>query len=413
MSKAVELRKKRAALIKQCRDLLDRPSTKDGQLDAQDREQYDRMFEEVEELRVEIERHDKLERAEQDVEQNFVVSPQLGTIDGNAGREDKRTEEKKEAQTRAFERYLRVGYQGLNGQERRDLEVGTDADGGFTVPPEDFGTALIKERDNLNFIRKWATVYRLEKAKKLTLPRLASDPSDADWTTELATGNEDSDMAFGQFELDPNPLAKRIKLSKTLLRESALNIQQLVRSRLAYKFGVTEEKAFLTGTGSSQPLGVFTASSSGISTARDIRFASPTAVDADTFKKAKYNMKQGYWPMLKWVMHRLIMQDVALLKDTQGRYLLQPSLASGEPDTVDGFEVYLSEYSPSTKAANAYATILGDFSNYSIVDELNLQMQVLTELYAVTNQIGIIGRLEADGKPSLEEAFTRVQYAAS
>jgi len=42
---------------------------------------------------------------------------------------------------------------------------------------------------------------------------------------------------------------------------------------------------------------------------------------------------------------------------------------------------------------------------------LNLAVQRLVELYAETNQIGFIGRLESDGMPTLEEAFVRIKLA--
>jgi hypothetical protein len=38
-------------------------------------------------------------------------------------------------------------------------------------------------------------------------------------------------------------------------------------------------------------------------------------------------------------------------------------------------------------------------------------VQRLNELYAETNQVGFIGRLETDGMPVLEEAFVRVTLA--
>jgi len=42
---------------------------------------------------------------------------------------------------------------------------------------------------------------------------------------------------------------------------------------------------------------------------------------------------------------------------------------------------------------------------------LNISIQVLTELYAETNQTGFIGRYELDGMPVLEEAFARLKLA--
>ena len=58
-----------------------------------------------------------------------------------------------------------------------------------------------------------------------------------------------------------------------------------------------------------------------------------------------------------------------------------------------------------------YVGLFGDFSNYWIVDALSMQIQRLSELYAETNQVGFIGRLETDGAPVLEEAFVRVRLA--
>ena len=55
--------------------------------------------------------------------------------------------------------------------------------------------------------------------------------------------------------------------------------------------------------------------------------------------------------------------------------------------------------------------MLADFSHYWIADALTLEFQLLNELYAETNQVGLIGRLESDGMPVLEEAFVRVTLA--
>ena len=67
----------------------------------------------------------------------------------------------------------------------------------------------------------------------------------------------------------------------------------------------------------------------------------------------------------------------------------------------------ISEFVPNTFPTGQYVGILGDFSNYWIADALSMQVQRLNELYAETNQVGFIGRLETDGAPVLEEAFVR------
>ena len=55
--------------------------------------------------------------------------------------------------------------------------------------------------------------------------------------------------------------------------------------------------------------------------------------------------------------------------------------------------------------------ILGDFSYYVIVTALDMRVAVLTELYAETNEIGYIGRMEVDAAPIRENAFARVKLA--
>ena len=57
--------------------------------------------------------------------------------------------------------------------------------------------------------------------------------------------------------------------------------------------------------------------------------------------------------------------------------------------------------------------MIADFSYYWIADALDMRIQRLVELYAATNQVGFIGRLETDAQPVLAEAFSRVKLAAS
>jgi len=107
-------------------------------------------------------------------------------------------------------------------------------------------------------------------------------------------------------------------------------------------------------------------------------------------------------------MHRDGAKAIAKLKDGEGRYLWQDSIVEGEPARLLGFPVLLSEWAPNTFTTGLYTAILGDFSHYWIIDSLAMQMQQLNELYALTNQIGIIGRYEGDGAPVNENAFVRV-----
>jgi len=217
-------------------------------------------------------------------------------------------------------------------------------------------------------------------------------------------------MSFGKRQLSPHPLAKRIKVSQQLLRQALIGPEGLVIDRLGYKFAVTQEKAFLTGSGVGRPLGLFTASPSGISTARDVSTGNTaTAMTFDGLIEAKFSLKGQYWPSARWIFHRDAVKQITKLKDGEGQYIWRQSVRDGEPDTLLGLPLTLSEFAPNTFTTGLYVGLLGDFQHYWIVDALSMQIQRLNELYAETNQVGFIGRLETDGAPVLEEAFVRVK----
>jgi HK97 family phage major capsid protein len=278
--------------------------------------------------------------------------------------------------------------------------------------PEQLANQLIKAIDDDVFIRGLATKFQVPNAQSLGAPSLDNDPADADWTTELSTGSEDSTMSFGKRKLEPHAFAKRIKISNDLLRSGMMNPEQLVLSRLAYKFGITEEKGFMLGNGSGQPLGLFTASADGISTGRDVSTDNTTtAITFDGLLNAFYSVKSAYQRNGSWLFHRDAIKMIAKLKDGNGQYIWNASVVEGRPDTIQSRPVFSSEYVPNTFTTGLYVGMYGDFSNYWIADAMDLQIQRLDELYAETNQIGFIGRAAADGMPVLEEAFARIALA--
>ena len=425
-----ELRQKRAKLITDARALLNK--SKDGDLSVEDKANYDKMFAEAGKLADTIQREERLQEAERDL--------QRSTREGVRSAVDE-ADDKGKSSLPAFRsrgmQYINAedaawqtdgDWQRLLGTtkpeyrtafnrtvirgEQRALQADLGASGGFLVLPLQLADSLIKAVDDQVFIRQWATVIAVPNAETLGVPTLEADPADADWTSELGTGGEDSTMSFGRRDLHPHPVAKRIKISRTLLRR-APGAETLTMQRLAYKFAIAQEKAFLTGSGASQPLGVFVASTQGISTGRDMATDNTsTAFTANGLYNTQYTLKAAYWPNAKWVFHRDAVKMLAKLVNGEGQYLWEPSLQAGQPDMLLGHPVNVSEYAPNTFTANLYVGILGDFRQYWIADSLSMEMQRLVELYAATNQEALIGRMESDGMPVLEEAFVRVKLGS-
>jgi HK97 family phage major capsid protein len=407
----IELRQQRGQCITQMRAVLDAADAATRDLTAEETEVYERLDKQQEALGAQVAKEERLVELERTLATRAADS--APRAEQPALTMDTVRATTAPAYRAAFTKMLQHGHAALfTPDEVRALSAVTSAEGGATVVPEEFAKGLIKLIDDSVYIRQLATVTTLTTATSLGAPALDADPADADWTTELATGGEDSTMAFGKRLLTPNPVAKRIKVSDKLLRSSAINVESLVMERLAYKFAITQEKAFMTGTGVNQPLGVFTASAQGISTSRDVSTGNTTAaIGMDGLVNAKYALKEGYQKRATWIFHRDAVKEIRKLKDENDQYIWVAGLQAGQPDMILDSPFRMSEYAPNTFTTGLYVGIIGDFSNYWIVDALDMSIKRLVELYAEANQVGYIARVECDGMPTLESAFARVKLA--
>lgn len=408
----------RAKLVADQRALLDKADAEKRNLAADEETNYQNMDNEVDRLTREIEREKKIEAREDEIRRmGDIFRPNPSGTPPEERFIEYRGQKIKlpvnsDVQQRGFSTFLSRGLSAVGGEELRALQADADIYGGFLVAPPQFVLKLIMAMDNEVFIRGLATVYPVTKAESLGAPSMDNDVADPTWTGEITAAGEDSTLSFGKRELTPHPLAKLIKVSEKLLRVSAMDVEGLVTQRLAYKFGITAENAYLNGTGVNSPMGVFHAATAGfgISTARDVSTGNTaTAFTTDGLIEALYSLKAQYHPRATWIFHRSAVKMLRKLKDGEGQYIWNPDIKGGQPDMILGRPYKMSEYCPNTFTTGLYVGIIGDFSNYWIADALSMRLQRLNELYAATNQVGFIGRLESDGMPVLEEAFARVK----
>ena len=160
--------------------------------------------------------------------------------------------------------------------------------------------------------------------------------------------------------------------------------------RAARKLQEPQEKAFMTGTGANQPLGIFTAHSEGIPTSRDVSTGNTsTAITAQGVMAAFYSLKAQYMRNARFVLHRQAVRQLRELT-ANGQFLWQPGLGRhGAGHHSRPTVHHESEYAPSTFTTGQYVGVVGDFSKYWIVDSAQMMVQRLSELYAETNQTGL------------------------
>lgn len=290
-----------------------------------------------------------------------------------------------------FEAFLRTG----KIKATTGLNVGTGAEGGFSVPTDLFQQLILK-KVQANVVRGLCRNIVTAHPENFAVQ---NGRATAAWTLEEAAVTAVK-PTIAQVSVSAFKATSLVLVSEEIMQDSSFDVASYVIGELGYAFGLLEENAFLTGTGSGQPTGLVAASTAGITT------ASPTAITADEVISQFHQLKPQYRGGASWLMHDSTALSIRLLKASgTGQYLWQPGLASDKADVILGRPVYYSVGMPAIASTNR-SIIFGDFSNYLVCDRMPFRIQRLNELYAATGQVGFRGVERVDGKMVNAEGMT-------
>ncbi|MFD2704078.1 phage major capsid protein [Salibacterium lacus] len=407
MDRILKLRQERARLVKQMRELIE---TAESEKRSLDEEQYQRMEKEVDRLGTEIEREERLNGIESEMDQRDGRSAHQDPSQDPQGQEQRNVHPRATEEYRnAFWRAQRAGrnalsadqYDQLMNTEVRALAVGTDSAGGYTVPDE-FEQQLVQELEERNIMRGLATVISTSSGAR-EIP-IEADKGSAAWLDEEAEYTT-SDAEFAQKVLNAYKLGRIMKISEELLNDSAFNVESYTRNSFARSFAEAEEAAFVSGDGSNKPTGVFQDAQEGHTA------AATDAVTADELIDLFHSLRRPYRRRATFMMGDSTAKAIRKLKDSNDQYIWQPGLQAGQADRILGRPTAISDNSPILAAGNS-PILFGDISYYWIADRQGRVMQRLDELYAATGQVGFRMRQRVDGKLILPEAVKKLTMAS-
>lgn len=396
MSKALELRQKRADLWEKAKLFLDNAKRDGDVMSAEDTATYENMEKEIVSLGKEIgiiERREALELEMSNPTSNPIANTPAKPDAGKTGRA---TDEYKKAFWTAM-RNKTPHFDVFNA-----LQIGTDSEGGFLVPDE-FESTLIDRLHDENIIRSLATVILSSSGDK-KIPVVAGH-GEAVWTDEEAAFTE-SDDSFGVVTLGAHKLSSIIKVSEELLNDAAFDIEGYISNEFVRRMAVAEENAFINGSGTGRPTGIINTAETGVTA------SAANAITADELIDLYHSLRSPYRKNAVFVANDSTIKTIRQLKDLNGVYLWQPGLKEGQPDTLIGNKIYSSSYMPEI-GAGASPIIFGDMSYYWIADRQGRIFQRLNELYAATGQIGFRTYQRVDGKLTLPEAVKTLKMKAS
>ncbi len=401
MNKILSMRQKRADLWDAAKKFRETHMGTDGMMSAEDAQTYDRMVDDVDRMKGEI---DRLER--EDAIENELNKPTSNLI---LSKPDSNTQPQQKVRPMATDAYRDAFWQTMRNRAvpyevHNALKIGEDDHGGYLAPDE-FERTLVEALQEQNIFRPLAHVIRTTSGDR-KIPVVATKGTAA-WIDEEAAFPE-TDDTFGLVSLSAYKLATAIKVSDELLNDSVFDIASYIAKEFARRIGAAEEEAFFTGDGVGKPTGILNATGGA---EVGITSANATKLTFDEVIGLYYSLRAPYRNKAVFIMNDATVRDLRQLKDGQGQFLWQPSLVAGTPDTIMNRPVYTSTFMPKVEAG-AKAILFGDMSYYWIADREGRTFQRLNELYATTGQVGFLSSERVDGKLILPEAVKVLQAKA-
>jgi HK97 family phage major capsid protein len=378
----LELREKRNTAWNATKAFLESHRTEKGTLTAEDDATYTKMEQDIADLGREISRLERQEALEAElskpVNTPLTAKPATGT----------QHETKKGRASDAYKAGMLTALRTNFRQVSNVLQEGVDADGGYLVP-EEYDHRLIQTLTEENIMRRLGNIITTSGEHKINVA--ATKPAAA-WVEE-GGALQFSDATFSQILLDAHKLHVAIKVTEELLYDNAFNLEGYIIDQFGKALANAEEDAFLNGTGTGQPLGLFAETGGG-----EVADTLTAALKADDLFDLVYALKRPYRKGASFIMNDRTVAQIRKFKDSNGAYLWQPSYQVGEPDKILGYSVYTSEFAPE----NAIA--FGDYRYYNIGDRGTRSFKQLTELFAGNGMIGYVAKERVDGKLILPES---------
>jgi HK97 family phage major capsid protein len=422
MPTAKELREKRAPLGAEIRKLADKVNDENRDFKPEERTAWERVNAEFNDLTRQIEVQ---ERAEQ------VGAALAERREQGPGREGTRTVSRQEridrarkaerAQSVALQAWclrqldrpltkrhlsacklagIRPGQRSLTirlapkpGMQVRAQGVSSTGIGGALVP-QGFVNNLEKALKSFNAVRDSADVMRTETGAPMPWPTVNDTGNTGELIGEnTAAAGQDATFAattFNSYKFG----SKMVQVGYELIEDSAIDLDAILGDLLGERIGRIQATYMTTGTGTAQPQGIVTGATLGVTA------ASPTAIASDELFNVLHSVDPAYRtdPSFGWQMHDNILLAVRKLKDSQGRYLWEPSLQVGQPDRLLKYPVFVNQSMASSIATTNKTILVGALGKYKVRDVNGVRLRRLVERFADADQVGFVAFLRSDGK---------------
>lgn len=387
MSTLQDLREKHSFVAKNAREFVE---TNNATWGAEHQEKYDAYMNELDDIKNQA---DRLQKTYEKISADNV-SAQVSDAAARLEHDNP-----KNAHAKIFNAWLKGGDKALNAEDwavvRNTMSTTTGSEGGFTVPSE-VANSVIDALKQTGAMREVSTILQTDSGAPLSYPASNGTSEVGEIIAENTTATA-SDPVFAQVALNVYKFSSKIiAVPYELLQDSAVNVEAFISKRISDRIARIQNQLFTTGTGTAQPNGVVTASTSGkVGTT-----GQTTTVIYDDLIDLLHSVDPAYRVgSCAFMMNDQSLKIIRKLKDSQNRPIFLPGyeLNSSAPDTILGYRV-VTNPDIATMAANAKSILFGDFSKYIIRDAMGMTLYRFDDsAYAKLGQVGFLAWSRAGG----------------
>ena len=246
--------------------------------------------------------------------------------------------------------------------QQRDLTKSPATAGGHTVGTGFYAQLVDHLIEVSGVMQAGPTVLMTDRGDNLPIPRTTAHSSATSEIAEASAINE-SDPAFNQLVLSAYKYGVIVQVSYELMEDTYVDLLGYLAMQAGRAVGNAFGTRLVTGTGASQPQGIATAATVGVTGGAGVTgaFTADNLIDLFFSVIAPYRSS----PSCGWLMRDATLGAVRKLKDTTNQYLWQPSLQVGAPDTLLGKPVFTDPAVAAT-GLSARSVLFGDMSRYFV-----------------------------------------------
>jgi|SRR5688500_2492546 len=356
------LRERRNRVWEEAKTLADTAAEENRAFSAEEQGKWDALNDEINNLDTRMKSALETEKRAKDTDELF--NSIRGKKESQKPGEKSQTGDDDQAELRAFLRGEKGRYFDVNPMGKIDYRVLsklTAGAGGNTVPTSFYERLMAHLIETSAILQAGATILNTNSGEAIQIPKTTSH-STAGIVTEGGTIAA-SDPAFGQLTLGAYKYGTLIQVSRELLDDSGVDLEGYLSMQAGRALGNAFGAHAMTGTGTSQPRGIVTDATLGVTGATGVT----GAPNADNLIDLFYSVIAPYRssPSTKWIMRDSSVATIRKLKYTTGEYVWQPALTAGAPDTIMGKQV-LTDPNIAASALSAKSVLFGDMSQFFV-----------------------------------------------